>query len=756
MHRNIRYAAALLCALVLSGCKISTTSLGSGSIKLVSDNASPCISEAGCFEGGYNRAVTFRAEPAAGFEFAGWAGDCRGMGDCTVHTAGNRHVIASFKTRDAIVPLMDYTRNFFFSGPWPTDLRRSEDGTLDLTDFPDHRGIAHRQARNTASAAAGFARNGGLFIPLATAHAESFDTQTPQFTSHADQHLQLVSLDDDDTATPQRIPVTVQFHHDDSLEEDSLLFVKPLTGHALSPDTTYALILFVDDSASLYGLPTAQASPMQALIAGAGTGKLAEQWEKVRQHVTQHSAFPPEKVAAFTVFTTAPEPAVYSDITSYLDGLNPEEHLLATDFEFYQTYRGENYECDSRYLPNAIENLNRVHAVTTQLTLPSFIRGKPPYTLGGGGLNYDEQGRLAPANDGTLTRLLVVIPCSTPPATGWPVEITGLPTGHTVDDYIQNYLGSSLQNQRTVQVIVPAPITGDREYPEGTEDFSRASDLLGIEEQFIAVALGDFNPLNMQATFPQHVQYGADMVFALRFLQQGPALLQSLLPYLEQYSDTGINKPALLPFANLQIDKANITFRGESLGAIAALHATRISGENRNVVLSRMPSPSAYHLNNIAEFVTNETGPTAINIIEAVLGINFPMDLTSPFVTLLQTGIDTVDVTNRIDDLEGKNILLNMEWFTEPLHGGETSYAFATALDQRYGIVPVLSQYSRENRYPIGQFVQTSGVKRGSYIWGKPTRVVSYSDDPDFEAAVNSFTYQMSRYAAFYTGFTSY
>ena len=97
-----------------------------------------------------------------------------------------------------------------------------------------------------------------------------------------------------------------------------------------------------------------------------------------------------------------------------------------------------------------------------------------------------------------------------------------------------------------------------------------------------------------------------------------------------------------------------------------------------------------------------------------------------------------------------------MEWFTEPLHGGETSYAFATALDQRYGVVPVLSQYSRENRYPIGQFVQTSGVKRGSYIWGKPTRVVSYSDDPDFEAAVNSFTYQMSRYAAFYTGFTSY
>src|SRR3990167_1396759 len=756
MHCKIRYAAALLCALALSGCKISTTSLGSGSIKLVSDNAIPCVGEAGCFEGGYNRAVTFSAEPAAGYEFAGWAGDCRGVGDCTVHTASNRRVIAAFKTRDAIVPLMDYARNFFFSGPWPTDFRRNQDGTLDLTDFPSHKGIAHRQARETASAAAGFARNGGLFIPVATAHAETFDNLTLQFTSEADQHLQLVSLDDDGTATPQKIPVSVQFHHDDRLEEDSLLFVKPLTGHALSPDTTYALILFVDDSPSVYGLPTVQAPSMQTLIAGAGTGKLAEQWQKVRQHVIRHSAFQPEQVAAFTLFTTAPDPAVYSDIASYFDNLEPEKHLLATDFEFYPTYWGDNYECDSRYLPDAIENQNRVHAVTTQLTLPSFINGKPPYTLGGGRLNYDSQGHLAAANDGTRTRLLIVIPCSMPPATGWPVEITGAPTGHAVDNYIENYLGSYLQNQRTVQVILPAPITGDREYPEGTEDFSSASELLGIEEQFIAVALGDFNPLNMQATFPQHLQYGADMVFALRFLQLGPAQLQKLLPILEQYGDTGFNKPALLPFANLRIDHANITFRGESLGAIAALHATRISGENRNVLLSRMPSPSAYHLNNIAEFVAKETGPTAINIIEAVLGISFPMDLTSPFVTLLQTGIDTVDVTNRIDDLAGKNILLNMERFTEPLHGGETSYAFATALDQRYGIVPVLSEYNRENRYPIGQFVQTSGVKRGSYIWGKPTRVVSYSDDPDFESAVNSFTYQTSRYAAFYTGFTSY
>lgn len=111
--------------LLLTGCKINVSVLGEGQISVLTPDIASCASAPGdlCLNAGYNQAVELRAIPARGYVFVGWSGACSGVATCTLHSLGDRHVVAVFRTEDTfgfpMIPAMRNLDDFFFSGPGP-------------------------------------------------------------------------------------------------------------------------------------------------------------------------------------------------------------------------------------------------------------------------------------------------------------------------------------------------------------------------------------------------------------------------------------------------------------------------------------------------------------------------------------------------------------------------------------------------------------------------------------------------------------
>lgn len=723
-----RLAVVLVLGLSLAGCKITVTTLGEGAVSVVSNNATACAGDATCYDGGYNRLVELQAVAAPGYTFTGWAGACEGTGHCNVRTLGNRHVIATFKTTDVLVPLMNYVPDFFFSGPWPTDTKRSADGQLDLTDFPLNGGLFARAVKRAANRSHGFARNGGILIPLATTW--DMDLSDLEWSSDSTllDALQLIRLEPGSPHHGQGIPVTFRLHRSPDLAEDSLLHVQPKLGHSLEPGATYALLLFTLDPNGFLPFPVQQGAAMNRIIAHGAYGKLGEHWNQVKSFVTEYSPFTPEQVAAFTLFTTQGASDKLPIVRSFV---NQQAYATAAhNVQFMDTHSIQS--C------NAYGDRNG-YLLTLDMDLPSILTGKPPYLTSGGHLNLDAAGALA-ANGSIRTRIGIALPCI-PPAPGerLPVEIHALPTAYGIQQYWDSdrfiYDPMVTTNHRVLRVFIPAPYTADREYSAGVQSLDWFANLLNIDidTATVAAVLADFNPLNLGAVEPQYLQLGMEVLY-----------LQHLLPHLLDQEHS--NDPEQIGYwlGGMEWDFTNLTFAGTSLGALAALQANAIDpAPAKNLILANMPRPNSIHINNLVDFLSSLIGSESIHAIERLLGVRFPLPPSSPLANLLQTGIDTIDPLSRLDALADKNLLLGLADFQDGLHGREPSYSIASALHQQYGLQPMQLDEELSGDYPIRDYVGTDPLPVGSVAAGSPLRVVLPHDYT--VKALNGFTSQMAQ-----------
>lgn len=723
-----RLAAVLVLGLSLAGCKITVTTLGEGTVSVVSNNATVCTGDATCYDGGYNRRVELQAVAAPGYTFTGWAGACEGTGPCDVRTLGNRHVIATFKASNVLEPLMNYVPDFFFSGPWPTDTRRNADGQLDLTDFPLNGGLFARAVKRAAKRSDGFARNGGILVPLATTWDMDLADMEWSSDSLPEDALQLIRLEPGSPDHGQSIPVTFRLHRSPELAEDSLLHVQPALGHSLEPGATYALLLFTLDPLEYLPFPVQQGAAMKRIIAHGADGKLGEHWSLVKSFVTENSAFAPEQVAAFTVFTTQ---GVSDKLPSVRTFVNQQDYATAARNIHFA-------DADSIQSCNSYGDRNG-YLLTLEMDLPNILTGRPPYLTSGGHLNRDAAGTLA-ANGSVRTRVGIALPCI-PPAPGerLPVEIHALPTANGIQQYWNSdrflYDPMVTTNHRVLRVFIPAPYTTDRQYSAGVQSLEWLSNLLNIDidTAVVAAVLADFNPLNLGAVEPQYLQLGMEVLY-----------LRHLLPHVLDQDFT--TDPQQLGYwvGNTDWDFTNLTFAGTSLGALAALQANAIDPvPAKNLILTNMPRPNSIHVNNLVDFLSSQIGSETIHAIERLLGVRFPLSPASPLANLLQTGIDTIDPLNRLDALEDKNLLLGLAAFQDDLHGREPSYSIASALHLRYGLQHMRLDTELSGAHPISDYVSAVPLPVGSVATGSPLRVVMPHDYS--VPALNGFTSQMAQ-----------
>lgn len=721
MGIQLRIAVYLTFTCLLTACNIEVTILGKGTVQAIYENAEPLDPTAGncasdiCFKVDSDATVELHPTPQPGYEFAGWQGGCEAIINCTLTGSRDRSLVAVFKSKSEIMPLMSYADRYFFSGPWPTDLKTKSDGTLDTNNFPFNGKLFESIVEREAGRSIGYAPNGAIYFPIASdiPHFPVFLTSGQPETSA----IQVVNLNPQSPNYGTSHPIRVGLFRSDELEKDSLLHIHPLDGFELEAGSQYAAFMLTGSSHLPFDV--VKSPQMESLSAGKGNSTLEQHWQTLKNHLVQHTAIDPQQVAAFTLFSIQGEHANVAKVREYLDSVDFDDEL-------------QHPIAIENHTPACTEweiNNNASKTFWINYSTPFFLKGKPPFVLNGGKLNLDENGKVKHRFH-VQNKALLMVPCRTDiPAQGYPLEVYGMGTSTPLTDFqsLRTYSSGAIGS---IKIFVSAPYTDDRDYGEEMGNLSVLEKLFRIDAQYIMGALGDMNPLNLGAVQTQYLQNAAELIFSYE-------LATRLSDYLEDHPIPNLSSD------ETKIDKTNVTFGGFSLGALTSLQASKLRNVNKNQVLMVVPRPTASHANGLIAYLEQQfLTQSQLNVFGALLGVDYPFQLDDPIWTMLQQVIAPIDPVNSVDELKDKNVLLMMSSYYDGLHGGAASYELAAALYQQHGARPYyVSEFSR-NAYPLVDYVRSPELDFGEIYENQPIKVITtFADGWD---AYMTFTSQMT------------
>lgn len=324
-----------------------------------------------------------------------------------------------------------------FDRPWPSDERRRDDGTPDMSGWPNPNGLGLLDDYLAlAETIPGFGTNAPIYLrfdrPIDTGRLP-----TPSGSLSPDSPLWLIDVDPASPRFGERFPVQWEFQESaTTYEPDNQLAVAPVYGFPLRPDTTYALVV-----------TTALAAP---------DPEFATRWDEDHPHHDLYAGLAdalvfhglgPRDVAVATVFTTGDPTDELARVARFLreDVEVPDLDQEITplyDYRHFRVYEG-------RYAS------------------PVFTRGARPYTTEGGGFVFADDGD--PIVQGwDAMRLSICTPRNLDkmPAGGWPVVIQQHGTG---GDYLSHCSDNSemevaaqLADVGFISVGIDQPLHGTR------------------------------------------------------------------------------------------------------------------------------------------------------------------------------------------------------------------------------------------------------------------------------------------------------
>lgn len=309
----------------------------------------------------------------------------------------------------------------FFSLPWPNDIRKQPNGTVDMRGLP---GLVRNplvdpippvpflqeSVSKAAASITEFGTNTSVFFQA------NANIDVASLPANADASLaatstaMLINLDDNNTRHPV---IAVYEPTGDRYSPNRLLTLVPYPGHPLDPDTNYAAVLFngVLDSG---GSPIDPA-PLIDQLDGAwdetrGVDEptwtaLQAQKAAVNAAVTASTSWDPADVVAFSVYRTQ-DTDIEIDAVAAAHAALPSPTLTVDSqdpcaFDLTAGGGGAN---------NSLVNAT--------LTVPDFQQGVYPYLQAGGQIDVIAGAAELKKNRDVPVRMR--IPCGTAPAGGWP------------------------------------------------------------------------------------------------------------------------------------------------------------------------------------------------------------------------------------------------------------------------------------------------------------------------------------------------
>ncbi len=285
---------------------------------------------------------------------------------------------------------LDFLRpTSIFDAPFPSADRQREDGSVDLSRFPnpDRVALVDRGLELLSRDARGFATTAGVFFSAEQALDPSSLGE-----------VKLVAVEGPHALEPH--PVEVAFFADSGpFGAPNTLVLLPIQGRPLEAATTYAALI-PRSVRFATGEALARAGALAEILDGRAPAGMSE---AARAAYARALDALPERgadLAALTVFRTDDPVAGYRSVRDQLAAAPlpvPAAFVPRESFPGYCVYSSE-------------------------VELPSFQHGAPPFAMTGGGFSFDAAGMAIPAET-VRSRMVVTLPRRPLPPQGFPAVL---------------------------------------------------------------------------------------------------------------------------------------------------------------------------------------------------------------------------------------------------------------------------------------------------------------------------------------------
>jgi len=338
----------------------------------------------------------------------------------------------------------------FYATPFPNDLWRDADGTIDLSQFPTNSLIvdAYRAAADDLD---GFSKNAAMFARFDGA-VDGASLPDPAGSLVDGASVYLVDVDPASSGYGTRTPIITRFRADGTQTlGPNNLSTRPFPGFPLDDATTYALVI-TDRVRSPAGDPVAAAPLFRDLLGDGGDQLVVDArqvYAPLLAYLDEAGGDEREDVISATVFTTqhatAIVPAIRKAIYSLPAPVGADITSPASTAVF-KTFVGT-------------------------YTAPNFQAGNPPYhNPPDGEILVDSEGAAIAQRMEPMRFALTVPPGPTPPG-GFPICIYAHGTYGNYVSFIDDGTAASLAAQGIAVISTDQVFHGPRN-PGGDEDLN--------------------------------------------------------------------------------------------------------------------------------------------------------------------------------------------------------------------------------------------------------------------------------------------
>lgn len=356
---------------------------------------------------------------------------------------------AVFELPRAGQPTSDY-----YALPFPNDLRRRDDGTLDLDGHPRPNALIEEYLTTFAAKFEGFGTNAAIYFRFSAPIDPASLPATPEASLWPGASVYLVDVDPDSPERGQRRPLRFRFEPEPGkfIGPDWLACL-PYPGFPLRPETTYAVVVTRRLRAP-DGCPVGRATDFDRVLA--------------------EGAADPDVARAR---------AAYAPLLSWLDGPGGDERFDVVAAAVFTTQHptrlmGRIREVIWRDVPAPRLYALRFRGNYANFALyeglydgPNLQVGTPPYRLpeDGGEIVVD------PATGDPIVqrmepiRVAISVPYGVVPQGGWPTVLYAHGTGGDYLSFVRDHTAVRMANQGLAVIGVDQVLHGPRN-PEGGSD----------------------------------------------------------------------------------------------------------------------------------------------------------------------------------------------------------------------------------------------------------------------------------------------